>query len=196
MSIRAKLLWAESDRCLVTISRVPKFAHALEGFVVEVGAKWAVVQNVRDGGYFDGYSAFRIRHVRRVKVTYGFAAQFAQTLPTWPPSCPEGLDLGSTQAVVRTMAAASPLIGIEREQLRSAIRIGVLEEVTLKRTWLLEVDPAARWSSEATSGMRNKDLTLVSIDSLYLQALAAVAGPPPGDEVGIPMRPAPPPALS
>lgn len=176
MGTRAKLRRAMCAQSVVCIARSSKYADVLEGFVVAVGQEWAVTHNLREGGYFDGYSAFRWKDVERVHEQDDFSRRFEQTLSTWPPRYPDGVELDSAEAVVRSTAARSALVGIEQERRRSAMWVGELDEVTSKWTWLLEVRPDATWRSEPL-GYKNRRITLVTIDSLYLQALATIAGP-------------------
>lgn len=144
--------------------------------IVAVGKRWVVIQATPEGGYFDGYSAFRLEDLKRVRFLEDFGREFARTLPTWPPRCPDGLELDSTESFIRSMAAQSNLVGIEEERRRSGLWIGQVEKVTSKWTWLLEVRPDASWHS-APLGYKNKRITLVSINSMYQQALATIAVP-------------------
>ncbi len=175
MGTRAQLRRAMRDQSVVRIARSPKYADDIEGFVVAVGQDWAVTHNLREGGYFDGYSAFPLKDVKRVHGRDGFSKRFAQTLSTWPPRCPDEVELDCAEAVVRSMAAHSALVGIEQERKRSAMWVGEVDQVTSTWTWLLEVRPDATWHSEP-QGYKNKRITLVTIDSLYLRALSTVAG--------------------
>ena len=182
MGTRAKLARAQRDHSLVRIERSLKHADHIDGFIVDVGARWCIVQGTREGGYFDGYSAFRLQDVKKIhRRKHDFAEQFARTLPTWPPSSPQPFELDSAVSVIRGMGARNSLIGIEREGRRSAIWIGRLSAVAHKWTWLLEVRPDGSWREEPL-GYKTKQITLVSIDSMYQRALTVVAGSAPGDD--------------
>lgn len=173
---------AQRDQTFVRLVRSPKHADDIDGFIVAVGEQWGVIQATRDSGYFDGYAAFRLKDVKKLRTRLAdFGAEFARTLPTWPPSCPEGLELDSTVSVVRSMAGESRLVGIEQERRRSAMWIGQLDEVQSKWIWLLEVRPDATWH-DVPLGYKTKRVTLVSIDSMYQQALTLVAGPSQRDQ--------------
>lgn len=176
MDNRAKLSRALRNRTMVRIVRSLKHAVAIDGLIVAVGESWGVIQGTREGGYFDGYSAFRLKDIKKVRVcTNDFANQFSRTLPTWPPHCPKALQLDSSVSVVRSMAASSGLIGIEREGRLSAIWIGRLKGVGPQWTRLFEVGPDGSWDEEP-SGYKTKQITLVSIETMYQRALAVVAG--------------------
>lgn len=178
MGTRGRLAKAQRDTTMVRVVRSPKHADKIEGFIVAVGDRWAVIQGTHEGGYFDGYSAFRLEDVTKIRPARGFSDQFARTLPTWPPRCPEGLELDSTVSVLHSMAARSTVIGIEQENRLSAIWIGKLVEAKRRWTWLLEIRPDATWHEEPL-GYKTKKITLVTIDSLYQRALLVVAGDTP-----------------
>ncbi|PWJ26432.1 hypothetical protein ATK17_2595 [Branchiibius hedensis] len=160
---------------LVRVERSLKFAEDLPGFIVAVGDNWAVIQNIRDGGYFDGYSAFRIKDVVRIKRRKGFEQDYSRGLPTWPPRAPSPLALDNVASVLRSMAAAAQLVSIEQEERLSAQWIGTLVRSDADITWLHEVRPDATWHEEPL-GYKSKWITLITIGSGYQEALAAVAG--------------------
>ncbi len=182
MDNRAKLARAQRNHTLVRIVRSLKHADKIDGFIVAVGESWGIIQGTREGGYFDGYSAFRLKDIKKIrKCESNFAAKFSRTLPTWPPCSPKGLELDSTVSVVRSMAAVSSLIGIEQEGRLSAIWIGRLKEEGRKWTWLMEVRPDGSLHEEP-SGYKTKQITLVTIDSMYQRAMANVAESSPADD--------------
>ncbi len=53
---RAALREALVRQTHVRIERRPKGADRIDGFVVALGTKWALLQATRDGGYFDATS--------------------------------------------------------------------------------------------------------------------------------------------
>lgn len=182
VNIRTRLARALRDQALVRLVRSPKHAATIDGFIVAVGENWTLIQGTREGGYFDGYSAFRHDDVKKIhRPDNDVTGRFAQTLPTWPPRSPQDVNLDSAASVVSSLASASDLIGIEQEEHHAAIWIGSLLRVTRKRTTLLEVRPDGTWHQNP-SEHRTKDITLVSIDTMYQHALSTVA-PPPGRQV-------------
>ena len=178
MGNRGRLAKAQRDGTMVQIVRSPKHADKMDGFIVAVGDRWAVIQGACKGGYFDGYSAFRLEDVTKIRTVQGFPEQFARTLPTWPPRCPEGLELDSAASVLCSMARHSGLIGMEQDNRHCALWIGALVKAGRKWTWILEVRPDATWHEEPL-GYKTKKTTLVTIDSHYQRALLAVAGDTP-----------------
>lgn len=163
------------ERAHVRILRRPKHSYRVDGFVAALGSKWVLVAQTMDGGYFDGYVAFRLRDVTSVTRDRTFEGRFAATQPEWPPSPPGVIDLSSTKRMLRTLAATGPLIGIEKENERSAVWIG--EVVDVRRGWvaLHEVRPDGRWRKKAL-WYRVRAVTSASVGTHYLRGLAQIAG--------------------
>ncbi|MCU1550324.1 MAG: hypothetical protein JWR36_884 [Glaciihabitans sp.] len=65
----ARLRESISEQRIIRVERKPKFADGLDGFVVLVGERWALMARTADGGFFNGYIAFRIRDVKRIKTS-------------------------------------------------------------------------------------------------------------------------------
>ncbi|PKQ31835.1 MAG: hypothetical protein CVT62_05435 [Actinobacteria bacterium HGW-Actinobacteria-2] len=112
MGFRKRLTAAMSTQTKITVDLKPKHANRQEGFVVGIGEKWCLLAATMDGGYFDGYQAFRVKDVARIRRDKSFQPTFSRTQPEWPPS-PPPVDLDSTVGLVSSLAAFSPLIGIE-----------------------------------------------------------------------------------
>ncbi|BDV31945.1 hypothetical protein [Microbacterium terricola] len=153
----------------------------IDGFVVAVGAKWALIALTLDGGYFDGHELVRIKNVRKVRHNRSFESRFSRTLPEWPPAppaTPEPIDLNSTRRMLRTAVPAGALIGIECEHRPGMRNIGVVVDTTSQRIVLQEVDPHAAWI-EGTRRWRIRRLVTVTLDDGYQRALAELAGERP-----------------
>lgn len=177
MGIRKRLSAALAEQVMVRIDLRPKHADRLDGFVVGIGDKWALIAATMDGGYFDGYQAFRLKDVERVRRDTSFEGRFARTQPEWPPSSPP-VDLDSTGGLVASLAACSPLIGIEKAEERAAIWIGTLYKAGRKWTWLHEVAPDGSWS-DTPLGYRTRRITNIRVSTHYLTALAKIADKQP-----------------
>lgn len=176
-SARAALARARADRSFVRLSRTPKHADVLDGFVTDVGRKWALLQTTRDGGYFDGWNAFRIVDVARLKPhCETFETRVSERQPEWPPHAPFPLDLDKTADLLMGVPR-SELIGIEKERQRAAVWIGQVNEVDQRRVWLREVDPQARWADEPL-GYRLGAISRIQLRTTYLTALNSVAEAP------------------
>lgn len=181
---RRKLCQSIDDQQMVRIERKPRFADRLDGFVLAVGEKWALMARTAEGGHFDGAVFFRVKDVRRVRKDRSFEGTFARTQPEWPPTVDFTFDLGSTTDVLNGLASLDVIVGIEKDHERSAIWIGRIDEINRKTLWLHEVRPDASWH-EAPLGYRLKAITTVSLASRYLNALTTIAGTrPPTHTVG------------
>lgn len=172
---RTKLREAIGKQRIVRVERKPKFADRLNGFVVLVGKRWALLARTSDGGFFDGYIAFRVRDVKQIKSDRTFESAYARTQPEWPPMCPSELGLDGTADVLEGLGHGGALVGIQKEDERTAMWIGKLDEVRKKIVYLHEVRPDATWHP-APLGYKLKAITTVEVGTHYLVGLAAIAG--------------------
>jgi hypothetical protein len=171
---------AVESRALVRVKRSPRNADRIDGIVVAVGAKWALIAQTGEGGFFDGLVAIRVKDVVKVNKDSSFEARFVETQPEWPPTAPGGVDLGTTACVITGLSAISPVLGIEQERrFHSQMTwIGVVDEITKGWLWLHEVRPDATWKKRPL-GYKLRRITKVNISSRYLTALAVIAGTEP-----------------
>jgi len=176
--IIGKLLEARDSSAMVRVERAHRYSDPLDGFVVSIGNKWAVLARTIDGGYFDGYVAFRLSDVTDVSQEHGFEPTFARRLPEWPAVLDPEFDLSSIEDVLQSMASRSPLIAIEKERERPAMWIGEIDDIDNDRLWLMEVRRKATWRKNSR-GYKLRAITAVSIETHYLTALAAIAGRAP-----------------
>ena len=162
------------------IDRSPRNADRVDGIVVAVGAKWALIADTGDGGYFDGLVAVRVKDVVKVKKDTSFARRFVRTQPGWPPTAPADLDLDSTAGLLRGMSAISPLLGVEQERRFHSrmMWVGVIDRVTKRWLGLHDVRPDATWHKRPQQ-FNLRRITKVLVSDRYLTALAAVAGTEP-----------------
>jgi hypothetical protein len=174
---RRRLVAAQKAGTLVRVSRRLRRSTPLDGVVVAVGAKWALMASFVNGGYADGYVAVRVRDVATVSRDRGVGSLFARTQPSWPPVAPSGLDLDTTKAMLRTLAQHGPLVGVERERERAGLWIGVLVGFERRWLWLHEVRPSARWY-KVPHGYKLGTVTTAWLGGRYLDALAATASKP------------------
>jgi hypothetical protein len=175
-----RLRRAAESQALVRIKRSPRNADQVDGIVVAVGSKWALIAHTGDGGFFEGLVAVRVKDVEKVRKDTSFKERFARTQPEWPPTAPADLDLDTTAGLLRGMSAISPLLAIEQERrFHSQMAwIGVVDEVTKRWLWLHEVRPNATWCKRP-SGYKLRRITKIFISDRYLIALAATAGTAP-----------------
>ena len=175
-----RLRRAAESQALVRIKRSPRNADRVDGIVVAVGSKWALIAHTGDGGFFEGLVAIRVKDVVKVKKDSSFEECFAQTQPEWPPKAPADLDLDTTPGLLRGMSTISPLLAIEQERRfhSQMLWIGVVDEVTKRWLWLHEVRPNGTWRKRPL-GYQLRRITKVFISDRYLTALAAIAGTGP-----------------
>lgn len=169
---RMKLARAIGEQHIIRVERAPKFADRLNGFVVDVGDEWALMAQSSDGGFFNGYVAFRVRDVTRINRDTSFETTFAKTQPEWPPAPPHDVGLDSTDELLEGMGRGGALIGIQKDKERSAMWIGRLDEVRKRVVYLHEVRPDATWHP-APRGYKLKAITTVDLATRYLRGLAA-----------------------
>jgi hypothetical protein len=173
-----ELLEAKAERHIVRIDRKPKFADRLYGFVIQVGKQWVLLAQTSDGGYSNGYVAFRIGDIKKIKRDRTFQTKYAQAQPEWPPKFSRALGLESTTDVLVGLGASGVLMGIQKENQRHAMWIGTFDEILGKFFYLHEVRPDATWHP-APLGYKLKAITTVEIETHYLVALATIAGAGP-----------------
>ena len=176
--IRGRLRRAERDQRMVGITSKLQHANQLDGFVVGVGTEWVVVAHTRDGGFFDGYGAVRLRDIARVRPDRTIEGAFARTRPEWPPTNPFDVNLDSTAGVIEGLGRGGTLIGIQKQKKSDTIWIGTLDEVIGKWVYLNLVRRDAIWNEEPL-GHKLKPITTVKVGTSYLVALAAIAGARP-----------------
>jgi hypothetical protein len=174
-SSRERLLAALAEQHMVRVERTPKFADRLDGFIVQVGEKWALMAQISDGGFFNGHIAFRLRDVGRIKRDKSFAPVHARTQPEWPPAAPPNIGLDSVGDVLRGLGSDETLMGIQKENERHAMWIGVSDEILGKYFYLHEVRPDATWHKKPLD-YKLKAITAVEIGTRYMVGLSAVAG--------------------
>lgn len=79
---------------------------------------------------------------------------------------------------VRSLAATSRLVGIEKTTRRSAVWIGTLVRAGRRWIWRHEVRPDGSWHDEAL-GHETRRITRVSLGSHYLAVLEQAADEQP-----------------
>ncbi len=176
--LHARLQEATATTSVVHVERRPKHADRLDGIVLRVGKKWALMARTVDGGYLDGLVAFRVKDVKRISDDQSVASAFVKTLPDWPPAYSAPLDLDSTVGVLDGLGRGGRLIGIQKEKERDALWIGILEGILGRFVYLHEVRHDAAWNSEPL-GYRLRSITTVEIGRRYFSALTAIAGETP-----------------
>lgn len=179
---RAALIRAIDEQRVVRVERAPGYADRVDGIVLRVGAAWALLAQVSDGGYFDGFIAFRVVDVTRVSRDLSFVTTFAraqsQSQSQWPPAVPFEIDLDSTGGLLRGTRAGGRLIGLQKEKERDALWSGKFDAIARRFAYIHEVRPDAAWHPEPL-GYKTKAITAVQFGTRYFDALSAIAGAGP-----------------
>lgn len=178
MSKRKRLLVAITENVVVRVDRKPTYAEPLYGFVVRIGAKWALMAQVSEGGYADGFVAFRVGDVARVESDGTIATTFAKSQPDWPRQYEHDLDLDRTRGVLADFGSTGGLMGIEKESERRALWVGIFDEILDRHVYLHEVRPDGTWHDEPL-GYELNAVSAIHVETRYLEALSAVAGSAP-----------------
>ncbi|WP_189235722.1 hypothetical protein [Planomonospora parontospora] len=168
----------------VGVRRAIRGTARLDGYVVGVGRKWALLHIVCDQIRLDGYSAVRIRDVEHVTSSGWPGADFVHRALSSRGDRPAPLpdvDLDSTARLIETMAEAFPMLGLTFEEIDpDALFIGRARGITSKkRVRLQQISSRAVWDTSYTMcGIR--DITRFDAGDGYMEALHLVGGDPPG----------------
>jgi hypothetical protein len=180
--IRTRLRNTVGSDTSVRLGRVSRPDQIIKGFVVAVGAKWALLEQIMDGGFFDGHVAIRLNEIANVRADTSFEPVFARTQPEWPPAPPHNapVDLNTTRGMLASLLRQGQLLGIERDKKYDGTWIGVPNELTRHWLYLWEVRPDATWH-EQPLGYRLRTITMVTVNNHHQRGLAAIAGSAPAD---------------
>lgn len=173
---------AKEEKVLVRLRR----AGALDdvsGYVLAVGRRWVLLARVADTICSDGWTAVRLRSVRRVRADAhrDFVDAALRLRGQWPPRLPDQvLDLDSSRALLGSLRGEE-LVAVHPERRDPDICfVGVVRDVRDVRDHLVEVTPGARWEARRRR-RRLRAITRVDVGGSYEAALRLVAGaaPPP-----------------
>ena len=177
MGNNGRLRKSLGDLRMVRIAFEPKRISPADGYVVALGDDWGLLAATLDGGYFDGYRAFRLSDVRHVRWDTSFESRFAPTQPEWPPVSPD-VDLSSTSRVIESLAASFPLVSVEHRDGHGMRWIGRALQLKRKRVVLHEVRPDGTWYDEPHRHSI-RPIFSVEVGTHYLVALNEVCDPRP-----------------
>src|SRR5689334_3098387 len=112
-AIRRDLSAAASSAELVRILRTIRGAGRIDGFVLKIGAKWLLVQNLDPGMFLDGHIALRVRDIRSVRPSPS-ASFAARALKHYGDKArmPGRVDLTSTRTLIESASRRFPLVTI------------------------------------------------------------------------------------
>lgn len=112
-------------------------------------ARWLLLAVEVDAG-FHGHVLLRVSDVRRIAAApnAGFVERALAAEGNWPLPRLD-VDLGSTEAALRSLAEAAPLVAVHYEQDHPAeCLIGVPRDFRPRKFRLQTVTPAAEWDDE------------------------------------------------
>jgi hypothetical protein len=164
---------AAADRALVRVHRKPVPDWPDEGFVVGLGADWALLHLVDDGLDLDGYLAFRCADAIDVKrLEGGLAARVLEARGQNPVPLPD-VALVDLRALLTSAQTQFPLVSVHVERLSpDACYIGRLTDSDDERFTLDTVDTEGRW--EGSQQYALADVTRVEFGGRYEDGLALV----------------------
>jgi len=179
--VRSRLERAGKADRYIRVTRFMPGAEALDGFVLDVGAKW-VSMAVIQSGRVNGFSTFRLRDVARVSARRQderFVEQSLRLDETWPPPGPSfAVPLDSTQSLVHALAVESALVGLHIEyQEPDVMFVGIPTRPRKRRFTMAEITAQGEWD-EDLSRWGVDEVSRIDFADDYLRRLATVAGPP------------------
>jgi hypothetical protein len=184
---RAQLREAQQQQQLVRLWRSELEHGSFCGYVGGVGREFFLLWVVGDGITYDGMYVMRHRDVSELEapdkhhVFMEKALRHKQLLPRTP----RGFPLDSIREVVQAAGKVAPVIGVhvDSEEEAEVCYIGRLVGVEEDGFTLQEISPDAEWLREA-SFFGWDEVSTISMEDGYAQALLAVAGAPPPLEQG------------
>jgi hypothetical protein len=162
----------------VRLARSLSGAQRLGGFVMAVADDWVLLHRLRDV-QLDGWSAVRLDTVASVqRQGIDALALRALRIRKQEPSAID-VDLSSVRTVLHSMAAALPLITLNREVLHpDECVISRPLRLTGKKIHLRDITTEATWV-DVPYALRLADITRVDAGADYETALYQLGGEPP-----------------
>lgn len=154
----------------------------LTGIVAAVGAKWALLHNIRDLD-LDGMVAVRLNDIRKVSASHARDELVARSLRQRGlfPTPVSGTALDTTAELLVYLKRQRQFVAAFPEGRRpGSCHWGYITNVdaTRKSFALMELTPAAMWDAEPTT-WRFREIRRIQIDDEHLGALESLAGSPP-----------------
>jgi hypothetical protein len=179
---RAQLREAQQNQTLIRLWREDLEHGSFCGYVGGVGQEFFLLWVVGDGITYDGMYIMRHRDISELEapdkhhIFFEKALKLKQILPR-PP---RGFPLDNIREVIQAAGAQAPVIGVhvDSEDESEVCYIGRLASVDDDGFYMQELSPDAEWMREV-SFFGWDEVSTVSIEDSYAQALLAVAGPAP-----------------
>lgn len=184
---RAQLREAQQTQQLVRLWRGELEHGSFCGYVGGVGREFFLLWVVGDAITYDGMYVMRHRDITELEAPDKHAPfmEKALAMKQLLPRTPRGFPLDDIREVVQAAARQAPVIGVhvDSEDEAEVCYIGKLISFEDDGFYMQEISPDAEWLREA-SFFSWDEVSTVSIEDGYAQALLAVAGTAPPLEQG------------
>lgn len=152
--------------------------ESLRGFVVGVGAHWALIEKADSDIFINGFVAVRVEDIVDFELPdHDFIERGLAALGEERQD-PPAIDLDTDEGLVRTLGEAFGLVAVFIEADDPDVCfVGQPRVVTRDALSLFEVTPSAEWEGELTE-YAFEDVTRVDAGGRYERALSLVAGEP------------------
>jgi hypothetical protein len=184
---RAQLREAQQQQQLIRLWRGELEHGSFCGYVGGVGREFFLLWVVGDSITYDGMYIMRHRDISELEAPdkHAIFMEKALAMKHLLPRPPRGFPLDDIREVVQAAAKQAPVIGVhvDSEDESEVCYIGKLVSVEDDGFYMQEISPDAEWLREA-SFFSWDEVSTVSIEDGYAQALLAVAGNPPPLEQG------------
>ena len=184
---RAQLREAQQQQQLVRLWRGELEHGSFCGYVGGVGREFFLLWVVGDAITYDGMYVMRHRDITELEAPDKHAPfmEKALAMKQLLPRPPRGFPLDDIREVVQAAAKQAPVIGVhvDSEDEAEVCYIGKLISFEDDGFYMQEISPDAEWLREA-SFFSWDEVSTVSIEDGYAQALLAVAGTAPPLEQG------------
>jgi len=184
---RAQLREAQQQQQLIRLWRGELEHGSFCGYVGGVGREFFLLWVVGDAITYDGMYVMRHRDITELEAPDKHAPfmEKALAMKQLLPRPPRGFPLDDIREVVQAAAKQAPVIGVhvDSEDESEVCYIGKLISFEDDGFYMQEISPDAEWLREA-SFFSWDEVSTVSIEDGYAQALLAVAGTAPPLEQG------------
>ncbi|MGO4701867.1 hypothetical protein [Dyella sp. 2RAB6] len=184
---RAQLREAQQQQQLIRLWRGELEHGSFCGYVGGVGREFFLLWVVGDSVTYDGMYIMRHRDISELEAPDKHAPfmEKALAMKQLLPRPPRGFPLDDIREVVQAAAKQAPVIGVhvDSEDEAEVCYIGKLISFEDDGFYMQEISPDAEWLREA-SFFSWDEVSTVSIEDGYAQALLAVAGTAPPLEQG------------
>lgn len=181
MSIESQLQAASGADTLIRLYRDEFEDGSVNGYVAALGETYVAIALVDEAIRFNGFQCLKHGDVTDLEAPHPHAEFVSQVLerralerPRWP-----GLDLASTEALLRSALAATTLLSIHVEyEDPDVCFIGQPAAFDAQGVRLVSVTPDGTWAREPMD-IPFQQISRVDFGGGYEDALWLVAGPPP-----------------